>query len=140
MGYRSDITLTVTKECFRSLLNGISGTEQEKGQIKAVLINDPDEIRVNEHSLTIIWDWYKWYSSDPGVAYIENAMRKTDLTYHFIRIGEDSEDIEINSNDPEGILVCPELIQTIDVTGTGKPVNIPQFLTELTEERTNRNE
>ena len=136
MGYRSDIALTMTKEGYRSLLNGISGTEQEKEQIKSVLMNDLDEIRVNEHSLTIIWDWYKWYSSDPGVAYIENAMQKTDFTFHFIRIGEDSEDIEIDSNDPDGILTIPELIQTIDVTGTGKAVNIPQFFSELTEERT----
>lgn len=97
MGYRSDVCLCLKKNALAILEDGLSlGNISQMRSVSALLadsetITDPDK-----GDKLWFWSDIKWYPDYEDVAYIESslsAMNKTD--YLFIRIGEDSDDSEV---------------------------------------------
>ena len=78
----------------------------------------------DEGEYIIYFDQVKWYSSFPEVAAVEDVIRELNekhivegeepdgLGYHFIRVGEDSDDIENYDNDYSLVLYTVTKIVT----------------------------
>ena len=65
------------------------------------LLNYPDAhfIDVNTGSELWYWTWLKWYVDYSDVSFIENTLQDMDAAdYLFIRIGDDSDDNDIQGD------------------------------------------
>ena len=120
MGYRSDVYLKTTKEGYKAL-------EQEikKNKLGYKLWEEPEHIYLNdaENTITVEWNYLKWYPEYEDVHTIEDAIGTMCDKYpiHFIRIGEDIEDIEDNYYYPDcysGDFDCLELYRYVKPIGT----------------------
>jgi hypothetical protein len=95
-----------------------------------------DGLSIYPQSLMIIFeaDWVKWYESFPDVRWHEEALRALEddsyktANYKFIRIGEETEDIDIKLYDPTaiGIHDSIELIRDVSVSHPREPQDCPK--------------
>ena len=92
MSYRSDIYLKTTKEGYKALDKYIK-ERSEKGYH---LFTTPDKLLLNGFEVTMEWDYLKWYDEFEEVNTIDDAVCDISDKYpiHFVRIGEDMEDID----------------------------------------------
>lgn len=89
MGYRSEVVLTVKKECF----------DKHKEDIKEIVSFCDDLIYIKEHDIYLIkWDHIKWYDSYPEVQAVEKFRQTYPEDTSFTRIGEEIGDIESSFN------------------------------------------
>ena len=106
MPYLSDVALAVYESTYMELLKGAAKEERAKDVIEFLTVT-PDDIRlykcdmVEEKNVIVIhWAWIKWYEEFPSVRFVQGYMDRSDEegedgdAYAFIRVGEDSEDIE----------------------------------------------
>jgi len=89
MGYRSEVVLTVKKECF----------DKHKEDIKEAVSFSDDLIYVKEYDIYVIkWDHIKWYDAYPEIQAVEKFRQTYPEDTSFTRIGEEVEDIELTYN------------------------------------------
>lgn len=96
MGYRSDVAVVITverKESFELILNELNAMELVK-KYGSISDNGVDGICIK-------WESIKWYTGFMGydeinafVKWLSKEAEEENISYHFIRIGEDVSDIE----------------------------------------------
>ena len=114
MGYRSDVVLVVDKRV-EGLLMHVFTSQPSAHQL---CYEHADEHEDREDAVMFRWTDTKWYDSYPEVSAIEDFMDKLDCAdnleidgeeidpcymYRFVRVGEDSSDIECRGYGFDGI-------------------------------------
>ena len=96
MGYRSDVTITLYKQDFETLVRQAS--ENTNGALDLIKYAT---LYKNEASdiVTLFWNSVKWYDGYNDVDFIMSFIRNGDVQYHYLRVGEESGDIEEENND-----------------------------------------
>ena len=117
MGYRSDVYLKTTKDGFKALEKEI-----KKNELGYELWTTPDGVYINGNEITVEWTYLKWYEEYEDVRTIEDAIDTTCDKYpiHFIRIGEDVEDVDDRYYYPDcysGDFDCLELYRYVKPIG-----------------------
>ena len=86
MGYRSEVSIVVSKACY----------------VKHLVLNDlPEflkEFTKQEHKKCILWEIHdvKWYATYAEVDEVNNWLGAlNEMEYGFIRVGEETNDIEV---------------------------------------------
>lgn len=101
MGYRSDVALCLTRNGIETLVSELDKFSDETRQSVNELLEYPKNHFTDPDtgSKMWFWDYLKWYQDYPDVAFIEDILSMLDESdYLFIRIGEDSDDNEIQGN------------------------------------------
>lgn len=97
MGYYSEVGICIKKEDFNKL------KEKAEAQKKNIVLNFLAAAYTFENSdntISIKWECIKWYSDFEEVKYIEDfllELRTQQKPYHFIRIGENPGDVDIEN-------------------------------------------
>ena len=100
MGYRSEVAIKCQKNAYEKFAKVYKGCEPDK-----VLSNGDDDY-------LLYWSWIKWYDDYPEIQAINDVMTELDEMfggdneniydnhwgYKFLRIGEDDNDVEDQSN------------------------------------------
>ncbi len=121
MGYRSDVGLCLTRNGLSKLIAELENTSDEIRESVKELLDYPKNHFTDSDTGSEIWYWeyVKWYQDDPDVAFMEDVLSMLDYNdYLLIRIGEDSDDNEIQGNywdNPFGMY----LSRTINFDPTG---------------------
>ena len=98
MGYRSQVVLAISKELIPFL---ILATSKNK-EAEALVFKETDKFDrnyENDKSWLLMWDGIKWYEGYHDVDVFNRLMEMLDAQgledlYGFIRIGEETDDIE----------------------------------------------
>ena len=92
MGYRSDVYLKTTKDGYRELDRIIRDRNEEGYR----LFTSPDKLLLDGDGVTMEWNYIKWYDGYDEIDTIDDAINSISDKYpvHFVRIGEDMDDIE----------------------------------------------
>jgi hypothetical protein len=122
MGYKSDVSLTITNADFDILI------EKAKQECKDACESiEYSEIFQNSKYTTIYWDWTTWYSDFSEVQFIERFIQ--DVPHVFHRLGENHEDYEYSNNagvhgdEFYDMYECASIIRKIDFEGAGERIN-----------------
>lgn len=129
MGYRSDVTITLYKQDFETLVRQAS--ENTNGALDLIKYAT---LYKNEASdiVTLLWNSVKWYDGYNDVDFIMSFIRSGDVQYHYLRVGEESGDIEEENNDDDWCLCESTYIeQYICVESAGDEVNIESSVDEI---------
>lgn len=129
MGYRSDVTITLYKQDFETLVRQAS--ENTNGALDLIKYAS---LYKNEASdiVTLFWNSVKWYDGYNDVDFIMSFIRSGDVQYHYLRVGEESGDIEEENNDDDWCLCESTYIeQYICVESAGDEVNIESSVDEI---------
>lgn len=129
MGYRSDVTITMYKQDFETLVRQAS--EDTNGALDLIKYAT---LYKNEASniVTLFWNSVKWYDGYNDVDFIMSFIRSGDIQYHYLRVGEESGDIEEENNDDDWCLCESTYIeQYICVESAGDEVNIESSVDEI---------
>lgn len=128
MGYRSDVCLAVTKECYKE-----NATQALKDALK-----DCYKVYENDRGYYFSWDNVKWYEDYPDVKVIEEFMEEHNDSIGFVRIGEDMDDIELKGDQTGFFEIYP--MRTIDLPKLDKldrdqffAGNAEKFIESITE-------
>ena len=95
MGYKSRVAIVLKKEVNAQLKADIvmcvNGHQQ-----KIMNFLKSAEIHTKENGDVLYsWDWMKWYDDYPVISFIKKFLeRADDSTYHYIRLGEENDDME----------------------------------------------
>lgn len=122
MGYRSDVALCLSQNGISALTEKLDKSSPAIRDEAKELLDHPKNHFTDSATGSQFWYWegLKWYEDFPDVGFIEHLMGKLDIKeYLFIRIGEDSDDNEIQGaywNNPFGM--C--LSRSIEFTGSGE--------------------
>lgn len=106
MGYYSEVAIGMSKKAHEKFIAFLTG-EMLKGKFDAD-DESPFEVLENaekteyENAIVYKWDSIKWYSDYKSISAIEEALDNlddiseddSDSNYIFIRVGEESDDIE----------------------------------------------
>jgi len=91
MGYRSDVGLAITATALTELIEGDSDLSDK---VKKCLSDADDHIKSEDGNHLFVWNDIKWYPFDDVVA-LERRLRSIgEGSFRFIRLGEDSSDVE----------------------------------------------
>ena len=121
MGYRSDVYLKTTKEGYKKIREMV-----RKDEDAFHLFTHPDRMTITQNSdgeyISMEWQYLKWYSEYDEVKAIDNAIDELSDTVpiHFIRLGEDIEDIEERfyyPNDYKGYFEGLDIVRTVYIDG-----------------------
>lgn len=96
MGYRSDVRLRMERKGYDKFKE-IVQKELEDSEVDIDLSLWADSIKVEEHQVTLTWRYSKWYPEFPEIKAVNKGisyLADNDIDYHFVRIGEDWDDIE----------------------------------------------
>ncbi len=129
MGYRSDVTITLYKQDFETLVRQAS--ENTNGALDLIKYAT---LYKNEASdiVTLFWNSVKWYDGYNDVDFIMSFIRNGDVQYHYLRVGEESGDIEEENNDDDWCLCESTYIeQYICVESAGDEANIESSVDEI---------
>lgn len=107
MGYRSDVAVMITaenKENFKKYLEELKNDPLLKQLVSygKMADNGRDGIRLNWESIK----WYDTFGTFPEInafeEWLDKIVEDEETSYHFVRIGEDLEDVEENiEGDPK---------------------------------------
>lgn len=102
MGYRSDVAIALTHS-EAILLKELSDSDEElKELLDMACITEHWPPEGEGYITKFKWEYQKWYESFPDVFAMTRFMNNIDgENYRFLRIGEESDDIE-----EEGYLDC----------------------------------
>ena len=129
MGYRSDVTITLYKQDFETLVRQAS--ENTNGALDLI---KHASLYKNEASdiITLFWNSVKWYDGYNDVDFIMSFIRSGDVKYHYLRVGEESGDIEEENNDHDRCLCESTYIeQYICIESAADEVNIESSVDEI---------
>lgn len=129
MGYRSDVTITLYKQDFETLVRQAS--ENTNGALDLIKYAT---LYKNEagNIVTLLWNSVKWYDGYNDVDFIMSFIRSGDVQYHYLRVGEESGDIKEENNDDDWCLCESTYIEKyICVESAGDEVNIESSVDEI---------
>ena len=92
MGYRSEVAIQLSDDAARLLY----AVAEHRGELKELLEEAETTIDLQSDDIggKLYWDHVKWYDGFPCVDAVETMMMTIpDEDFHFIKIGEDTEDI-----------------------------------------------
>ena len=100
MGYYSEVKIAMRESDYIELLNRVNYYTNK--DMLSIFIKDMCSTKtvINNGQKVVIlhWDWVKWYQEFKEVQYIEEYIAELNdqcKPYKFVRIGEDSSDIEV---------------------------------------------
>ena len=102
MGYRSNIRIRTTHEGFKVMKEFVENyikeniTKEELEGYDWNLLNSAEKTET-KNSITLDWQWLKWYDGYKDVDAIMKSLdvlSDKDIDYQYMRIGEESDDIE----------------------------------------------
>ncbi|HLO11139.1 MAG TPA: hypothetical protein VK190_02660 [Pseudoneobacillus sp.] len=104
MGYRSEVNIITTLEGLTAIKLFVAGMKVDYN-----LMEHTSYIRYNKEKNYVRFGWYslKWYSGYDEVKAVTKALNgllEAEIPYIFCRIGENSEDIEYDNMDSDGVL------------------------------------
>lgn len=100
MGYRSDVKLILTDKGMEMLKAKVPQPTEDEPYWAAEAIYEAN--RIKGKYWLVEWDDIKWYDDwedykvPCAVLSLRNELSEIEESYHFIRVGEDYEDIEID--------------------------------------------
>ena len=128
MGYRSEVCLAITKECYKE-----NATQALKDALK-----DCHQVFENEKGYYFIWECVKWYPDYEDVKVIEEFMEENNSSIGFVRIGEDTDDVEYRGDQTSYFETY--ILKTIDLPKLNKldsdkffSCNAEKFIEEIAE-------
>ena len=92
MGYRSEVAIQFSDDAVRLLY----AVAEHRGELKELLeeAETTIDLEADDISGKLHWDYIKWYDGFPCVDAVETIMMTIpDEDFHFIRIGEEADDI-----------------------------------------------
>ena len=91
MGYRSEVALKLNKPA-SSALNAFASMSED---IKTLLSDADAATKDDENGHAYFWSWVKWYDSYKEIGLIDEFLNVLPYeSYGFIRLGEETDDIE----------------------------------------------
>ena len=106
MGYRSEVSIQLESKAFDMVMKSIKKYNSEQADGYEFY---PDTILKKDDEYIIQWGSVKWYSDYGDVKSVESVLTELDkykesaeidgFRYDFLRVGEESGDIETRSND-----------------------------------------
>lgn len=106
MGYRSEVSIQLESKAFDMVMKSIKKYNSEQADGYEFY---PDTILKKDDEYIIQWGYVKWYSDYGDVKSVESVLTELDkykesaeidgFRYDFLRVGEESGDIETRSND-----------------------------------------
>lgn len=125
MGYRSVVTLTLHEKDYKDM---VIAAKQEPDEYVFDFVTKSATLYKNKDVITLHWGWVKWYDNYNDVGFVERFMR-SGVEYNFKRIGEESGDVEEESNDPDWTLgEATEIITDIYMDNVGEEQDIDEYL------------
>lgn len=129
MGYRSNVTYTMTRESFDELLAELARTSddpliKDEGDGEIGFSENFDDPELDERGNTVILQWRdaKWYvdcgcskTLDDFVKAFDKVVVDADRDYSYLRIGENYNDIEASMNTGAGELEAIAVPNTVTV-------------------------
>ena len=119
MGYRSDVRIVTSKKGFEELQKYVKGFLGDNNDYN--LLKSTDVLFEGKNGVLMGWNNIKWYDDCDfkEIDAIENGMKhlsEKDFGYRFARIGENYDDYEEKSNDPENeeYLPFPSMTREFD--------------------------
>lgn len=107
MGYRSDVTISITKEGYSRLVSMCDEAKVEHPLMSRDVL--PDFVTLFEGCVVFGWDDIKWYEDFPEVKAVSEAVSALDeegVPLRFVRVGEDPEDVD-ELGDADGLAAYP---------------------------------
>lgn len=133
MGYYSEVAITIYEHDFETLVR--RAAEETTDALDLIKYASLYKDEVN-NIITIAWSSVKWYEGYSDVDFIMSFIRNGDIQYHFIRIGEESGDIEEENNDDDWILCDSTCIeQYINVGSAGEEINTSSSVDEILQKK-----
>ena len=116
MSYRSQVAIAISKENYEVLKNFDEGNKNLREFL------DVAEVKEDNNVVVIRWGYVKWFPEFPEIQAIQEFLcyvsDKND-SYRFIRLGEDIEDTEIETNygeeDDDDIVDAIQIYRDIDI-------------------------
>lgn len=92
MGYYSDVAITMYQNDFNDMVKYVitKNNNYALRLIKLASLYKNDE----GDTITMLWNCIKWREDYEDVSFITEFIKSNDVQHHFIRIGEDINDIE----------------------------------------------
>ena len=116
MGYYSEVKIAMRESDYIELLNRINYYTNK--DILNIFVKDmclAKTVVNNGQRIAILhWGWVKWYPEFKEVQYVEEYLAELNeqcKPYKFVRIGEDSSDIEVLDNWGEDEDDCCDIIR-----------------------------
>ena len=121
MGYMSDVALAIREQDYELL--------REVNKENKNLIDLLDRTETVEYDGVVVLHWYeiKWYNEFPEVQAIEEFIYRLadeDKPYKFIRVGEDTQDIEVDYSYGDEEKYESISYRINDIIGVTKYINI----------------
>lgn len=97
MGYRSDVYIAMTKTRYKDMIAEALCSDEDG--LENLFVH-ADKIHYDDYSNIIAFEIYdiKWYEDYSEVSFIQNFLFDSEDGYSFVRIGEEFEDTEYQSN------------------------------------------
>lgn len=98
MGYRSEVALCLNENGKNALKVMLKKANKKTQKIVRKFLAQSDKHLVDSESSCELWfwDWIKWYPDYPEIKFMENLLMEMNMeNFLFMRIGEDSDDSEI---------------------------------------------
>lgn len=129
MGYRSEVSLVMTRPLFNKMLETIP-------QETKVMIGYAERFQKKGGSVLLYWNYIKWHDSK-NISAMEKFLHNVDESevdengdnpyqYHFIRLGEDHDDTEEHGDywdNPWGTAVS----RSINIDSVGENFQLEAF-------------
>lgn len=116
MGYYSEVKIAMRESDYIELLNRVNYYTNK--DVLSIFVKDMCSTKTvtnNGQKVVILhWDWVKWYQEFKEVQYIEEYIAELNeqcKPYKFVRIGEDSSDIEVLDSWGEDEDDCCDIIR-----------------------------
>lgn len=127
MGYRSEVSLVLTRELFGKMLEEIPEETKE-------IISWADRFESADDAILLYWDYIKWYEDTYPINKFHSFLKeaadyssKYQNHLHFIRLGEDRDDnVELGSyySNPFEAVIS----RSIQIYSSGENVDISNFI------------
>ena len=97
MGYRSNVYIAMTKTRYKDMIAEALCSKED--DLEKLFIY-PDKIHYDDYSNIIAFEIYdvKWYNEYSEVNFVENFVFNSEDGYSFVRIGEEFEDVDHQSD------------------------------------------
>ena len=110
MGYRSDVVIMITKGN-----KDISTIKRELNEDEKILplLKWAEVFQVGADGIRMGFSWIKWYEIQRITNYLTENAQAQNLSYSFVRVGEEDGDIEqINEGTPKYLAYVSTTIST----------------------------
>lgn len=124
MGYRSEVSLVITRELFSRMLQEIPEETKE-------LIRCAERFESREDAILLYWDYIKWYEDTYPVnkfqQFLQNLDQYNQNSFHLLRLGENWDDnVEMGTYVYNPFEAC--IRRSIEIYSSGEDVDLQAFI------------